>query len=321
MRRAVVIGSGWGAHGARALSRHPEVSLEAIVARGSDRSRALADELDVPIWPEASGPLELAVVAVGERVHFDLVAPLLERGVAVLVAHPVCLGAEEVERLDAVAARAGSVVRTDYTFRARPELRCLRPTGERGALLRLAIEAPGRWLPIALDVAVEVAGPVRVVHAHGAYPPALAERARRAPHVFVPTVTLSHESGTVSTIVPVPHAPPAEPVRVCVSYERGRLTASLPRGGAGWLALRAAGQIDERALVERSAEPRDASVHARGMQALVERFVDTLDAGAPDLATLEEEAHLRRVWAATWRARGHREGVDVASVSAPSAAT
>jgi len=309
--RAAVFGSGWGAHAARALARHPSVELIALVGRGSDRTHALGAELGAPVRSELGLHVDLAVVAVSERVHLELVEPLVERRVALLITHPVCPRAEEVERLADAADRAGVVIRTDYTFRPRPELAALRPREDRGALLRLSIEAPGRWLPIALDVAVCLAGPVHIVHANPAYPRKLAERARRAPHAFVPSMMLTHVSGTVSTIVPVPHAPPAEPVRVCASYERGRVTASLPRGGAAWLALRAGGEVEARELVAPSADTLDASVHARGMEELVACFVDTLEDGARALASLAEEAHLRRVWAALWRATGERAGADV----------
>ena len=312
-RSAAVFGSGWGAHAARALARHPEVALQCLVGRGSARTRALADELDVPVRAELDGDVDLAVVAVSERVHLELIEPLLARGIHVLVTHPVCPRAEEVAHLEKVAADADAVVRTDYTFRSRPELDALGPTADRGALLRVSIESPGRWLPIALDVAVCLAGPVHIVHANPAYPRAVAERARRAPHVFVPTAVLTHRTGTATTIVPVPHAPPAEPVRVCASYERGRVTAALPRGGAAWLALRAEGQVDARSLVDASADPLDATVHARGMEELVRRFVDTLDDGATALTSLAEEEHLRRVWAALWSATRDRAGADVST--------
>ena len=310
-RSAAVFGSGWGAHAARALSRHPGVELRCLVGRGSDRSRALAAELAVPLRPELEGDVDLAVVAVSERVHLELVEPLLARGIHVLVTHPVYPRAEEVAHLAEVADGAGAVVRTDDTFRPRPELAALKATPDRGALLRVSIESPGRWLPIALDVAVCLAGPVHIVHANPAYPRAVAARARRAPHAFVPSAVLTHRTGTVTTIVPVPHAPPAEPVRVCASYERGRVTTTLPRGGAEWLALRAQGEVETRTLVEASADPLDATVHARGMEELVSRFVDTLDEGAAALTSLADEQHLRSVWAALWRATRDRAGADV----------
>ena len=312
MRRAIVIGSGWGAHAARALARRADVDLVAVVGRGSPRSRALAEELGVDARTDDDVEVDLAVVAVGERVHATLVAPLLTRGVHVLVGHPVCSRAEDVAGLDQIATESKSLIRTDYTFRLRPELAALRPTSDRGELLRVSIEAPGRWLPIAIDVAVELAGPVGFVHASRAYPTALVGRAAKAPHVFVPTVMLTHEGGAVTSIVPVPHAPPAEPVRVCASYERGRVVAVLPRGGARWLALGTGGRVERSVLVEASAEDTEASVHARGMAEVVRRFVDGLESGAPELATLAQETHLRRVWTAIWgaAARGERQKLE-----------
>lgn len=312
---AVVVGSGWGAHAARALAADPRVALEAIVARGSDRSRALAHELGcrlVASIAEAGADLDLAVLAAGEREHEGLALDALgcvargdELTIAgpsahVLCAHPVALDAAAVGRIARAAARAGRLARTDYTFRLRPELAVLRQREGRGELLRVAIAAPGRWLPIALDTAVVIGGPVLRVTSTATYPGSLADRVSRAPHAFPPTIALEHIGGTVSSIVPFPHASPGAPVEVQASFERVRVEARLPAGGARTLRVGRGGLVEELELLSRTAGS-DAAEHGRAMQAVTTSFVGAILGGPDVLATLGEEEHLRLVWSAVWR--------------------
>lgn len=177
--------------------------------------------------------------------------------------------------------------------------------------MRVAIEAPGRWLPITLDAAVHIAGPVARVIASSSYPDALRARAERTPQAFVPALLLEHRSGAVTSLVTLPHAWPGQPVRVVASFERGRVEASLPRGGARVLACRRGGALRDEELVAPSADPMDSTVHGRGMRDVARSFADAILGGPDDLATLEEEAHLRRLWTALWRAAREHEVVDV----------
>lgn len=303
---AIVIGSGWGAHSARELASDPRVELRAIVGRGSERTARLAEELCVPTSDDLERAIaehrpSLAVLAIGEKAHYEAAASLLRGGAHLLCAHPVAPTAEQVLGIDAVARHEGRAVRTDYSFRLRPELRALMPSSERGALMRLSVEAPGRWLPIALDAAVAVAGPVTRVLTSSAYPPSLSARAERLPQAFPPAMLLEHACGVVTSIVTFPHAWPGAPVRASASFERGRVDARLPMCGARWLACARGGVVEERELVAPSSAPDDVSVHARAMRAVARAFVDSLLASSSPLASMDEEAHLRRVWSAIWR--------------------
>lgn len=313
---AIVIGSGWGAHSARALAKDPRVELRAIVGRGSERTTTLAAELGVSVHPSveeavAAEAPAFAVLAIGERAHRDVATSLLRAGAHVLCAHPVAPMSEDVLAIAEVARREGRVARTDYSFRIRPELRALLPCEARGQSMRLAIEAPGRWLPIALDAAVAIAGPAASVFASSTYPEAIRARVERLPQAFPPAILIEHASGVVTSLVAFPHAWPAAPVRAAASFERGRAEAWLPCGGARWLACGRAGAVEERELVTASADLRDAAVHGRAMSALASAFVDCLLAGADALATLEEEAHLRGVWSAVWSSARRGARVDV----------
>lgn len=105
--RALVVGSTFGLHYSRGLA-HPDspVELAGIVARGSDRSRALADRFDVPFYPlpdltepvtslSAAGlpEVELACVVVRSAVSGgpgdDITRFFLQSGTSVLQEHPV----------------------------------------------------------------------------------------------------------------------------------------------------------------------------------------------------------------------------------------
>lgn len=304
--RAVVVGSGWGGHAARALAADPRVTLCSIVGRGSERTHALAQALDVGV--DATLDIALAahapavvVLAIGERAHEALAVRALDAGAHVLCAHPVAPDGLAVLRIARAARCSGRLARTDYTFRLRPELAALRASAGRGALMRVSIEAPGRWLPIALDTAVALAGPVARLVANAALPPSLADRFAKTPQAFPPAVQMEHRSGGVTSIVAFPHSWPGAPVRVRTSWERGSVEALLPSGGARSLACARDGAVQEIELVARSRPLEEADEHGRAMQAVAGAFIDTLS-GAPDLlATLEEEAHLRAIWSALWR--------------------
>jgi predicted dehydrogenase len=304
-RRAIVVGSGWGAHSARALARDPRTELVGIVGRGSTRSQQLADALGVEIAPTLAIALgrfepDIVVLAVGERAHEPLAIEALERGADLLCAHPVAPSAAAVVRIADAARLQGRIARTDYTFRLRPELHALVDRQGRGELLRVSIDAPGRWLPIALDVAVMLAGRVSHVVAMSVVPVALAARAAATPAAFPPSLMLQHASGVVTSFVPFPHAPPGAPVRVRASWERAQTQANLPSSGATSLALRRGGVIERRILVEPTSNGAVPAAIGDAMQDLVASFVSAVH-GQPDaLATLDDEAHLRAVWAAVW---------------------
>lgn len=304
---AVVVGSGWGSHAARVLARDPRVELRAIVGRGSPRSRALAGALGVELVPTLDEALTrhrptLVVLAVGERLHEGLAIEALTHGANVLCAHPVAPDAAAVMRIAEVAESHGRLARTDYTFRVRPELHALAAREGRGELLRVSIDAPGRWLPIVLDTAVAIAGPVAGVLVSASVPPALEARRRATPAAFPPALLLEHRAGAVTSFAAFPHARPGAPVEVRTSWERAQVRAALPSSGATLLALRRGGVLEERVLVPSTS---DASAPARieeAMQDVAGAFVGAVLGEADGLATLGEEAHLREVWSAIWRA-------------------
>jgi predicted dehydrogenase len=303
----IVVGSGWGAHAARALAMDGRAELRAIVSRGSPRSRLLAGALGVEFALSFEDALrrhrpDIVVLAAGEHHHEALALQALDHGAHVLCAHPVVPGPTSVARIAQAAERAGRVVRTDYTFRVRPELHALAAPEGRGQLVRVAIDAPGRWLPIALDVAVVVAGPVARVLVSARVPEALASRARSSPAAFPPALLLEHDGGVVTSFAAFPHARPGVPVDVRTSWERAQVRAALPAAGATLVALQRGGGVEERVLVPPTGEATSARAIEEAMHEVARSFVGAVLGERDPLATLHEEAHLRAVWSAIWRA-------------------
>lgn len=303
----VVVGSGWGAHAARALCADPRADLRAIVTQGSPRSRALAGVLGVELARSLEEALrrhrpEVVVLAAGEHHHEALALQAFDHGAHVVCAHPVAPGPTAVVRMAEIAERAGRIARVDYTFRVRPELHALASREGRGELLRVAIDAPGRWLPIVLDVALVVAGPIARVLVSSRVPAALERRARRAPAAFPPALLLEHASGVVTSFASFSHARPGVPLDVRTSWERAQVRAALPAAGASLLALQRGGSIEERELVPPTPEAGSASRIEDAMHEVTRSFLGAV-LGDPDpLATFHDEAHLRAVWSAIWRA-------------------
>jgi pyochelin biosynthetic protein PchG len=120
--RVVVCGTRFGQVYLSAIARAPQrYELAGIVARGSDRSVALAEEYGVPLYPsvaELPGDIDAACVvvstAVGGGPGAELAKALLDRGIHVLQEHPV----HQAELADCLrtARRAGAqyLVNTFY---------------------------------------------------------------------------------------------------------------------------------------------------------------------------------------------------------------
>ncbi|MEA2601842.1 MAG: hypothetical protein QOF89_2834 [Acidobacteriota bacterium] len=92
--RALVCGTGYGSTYLQALWNHESrLRLTGLLARGSERSHALASQWDVPLWHSAGEipekAIDLACVAVGGPAGADLTLALLRRGIHVLAEHPV----------------------------------------------------------------------------------------------------------------------------------------------------------------------------------------------------------------------------------------
>jgi thiazolinyl imide reductase len=113
--RVLVCGTGYGATYLQALWNHDSrLRLAGILARGSERSRALARQWDVPFWqsveeiPQAGdNAIDLACVAAGGPAGAALTLALLRHGIHVLAEHPVA--PEDMTAALAAAREHGAV--------------------------------------------------------------------------------------------------------------------------------------------------------------------------------------------------------------------
>lgn len=314
---ALVVGSGWAAHAARAFAARSDVSVRGVVARGSDRSFALARSLGVPLFASVGEAVAetqpmIAVVAVGDTDNHNFAAELLRAGAHVLCAHPVAPTSLDVAELARVADESNRLVSTDYSMRVTDVFRAARVAApDLGDLLRVEITFPGRFLPMAIDLALATAGAVDAVSAFGRYPSSFDERRAKAPAAFPPTLVLEHSAGAVTTLTPSPHAVPSAAMRVTSSHAGGRLEVELPCGGARRIRNLSGGAFEETVLVSPNAITDAASAFTEAMHALANAFVDAVLAGTPAPCPLEDEAEVRRVWRCVGRALRERAPITI----------
>ena len=306
--RAIVVGSGWGRHAAEALASNGRVELAAIVARGSSRSVELAQRLGATLETDIATAITstrpaLACVAVGERQHEEIVSALLDADCHVMCSHPVAPRAETVLRLADLAARRGRLTVTDYSLSASPRFEAFTSAWKlEGTLLRLAVEYPGRLLPMALDLSLRVAGPVRASWSSHVYPPVVDAAKSRSRAAFPPTIVIEHTSGVVTALTPIPHADPARAFRLVASLTKAQVTCELPLGATTVERLDGRGHFrgEAHVLADRG-PPTDA--FGRLMKALVDRFVGAAYGDGSVLPSFEEEARVRELWLSIWSGR------------------
>ncbi|WP_437729165.1 Gfo/Idh/MocA family oxidoreductase [Sorangium sp. So ce861] len=148
-RRVVVCGTRFGEHYLAALRReHPRYALAGILARGSGRSRALAERLGVPLYRdvgELPPDIDAACVVVRSAIvggqGSDLARALLSRGIHVLQEHPV--HPTDIVRLREIGAARGARYHVS-TFYAHA------PAGRR--FIDYAAESAGRRRPAFVEI-------------------------------------------------------------------------------------------------------------------------------------------------------------------------
>lgn len=310
--RGLAVGSGWGGHAARVFASDSRVQLAGIVGRGSARTTALAEQLGVPAFTDLTAAIDairpdITSVAAHESSNHALVKELLESGSHVLCSHPVAPTAEEVLELDALARARSLIVATDYSLRLCPAYEAAKAElRDCGAILRMTAETPGRTFVIGLDLVTDLAGPVDKVFASARYPPALRERRAQSPKAFAPTVTLEHASGSVTTIVPIPHAHPSSSYQLTVSTERATIRAALPAGRAMRFQYLGKGNFREAELAAADNAVAPAEAFGRPMRKLVLSFLESATSGVAVHAPFSREAHIRAVWQALGRSATER---------------
>ena len=128
--RVAVIGVGHlGRHHARIVSSLPGVELAAVVDINRDRAEQIAAEHGsraLTDWRDVRGLADAVTVATPTETHLDIVEPLLEAGVHVLVEKPMTRTTGDAARLVAAAAKSGATFGVGHTERFNPAVAAAR---------------------------------------------------------------------------------------------------------------------------------------------------------------------------------------------------
>ncbi len=130
-----VVGAGhMGRHHVRLYSQMPSVRLVAVIDANLERARALAEPLGVraaaALTPEI-GDVAAVSVAVPTVHHLAVAAPLIERGIHVLVEKPLAGDVHEARQIAELGRRCGVVVAVGHTERFNPAVRAATRLGLR----------------------------------------------------------------------------------------------------------------------------------------------------------------------------------------------
>ncbi|HUU95832.1 MAG TPA: Gfo/Idh/MocA family oxidoreductase [Phycisphaerae bacterium] len=130
-----VIGAGhMGRHHVRKYAEMPTAKLVAVIDLDVERAKQLAEPLGVrygkTLTPEL-GDVAAASVAVPTVKHLEVVRPLLERGVAVLIEKPLAPSLADAQEIAALARKHNTIVQVGHTERFNPAVRAVDRLGLR----------------------------------------------------------------------------------------------------------------------------------------------------------------------------------------------
>ncbi|MFQ5805946.1 MAG: Gfo/Idh/MocA family oxidoreductase [Phycisphaerae bacterium] len=130
-----VIGAGhMGRHHVRKYAEMPSARLTAVVDADLERARELAAPLGVKyatdLAPEL-GDVAAVSIAVPTVHHLRIAAPLIERGIAVLVEKPLAPTLTDAEEIAALARKHNTIVQVGHTERFNPAVRAVDRLGLR----------------------------------------------------------------------------------------------------------------------------------------------------------------------------------------------
>ncbi|HNQ24485.1 MAG TPA: Gfo/Idh/MocA family oxidoreductase [Phycisphaerae bacterium] len=135
LRVAVIGGGHMGRHHVRVYSQLPQCQLVAVVDKDLERARTLAEQhggIAVTRLADVPGKLDAVSVAVPTVYHAEVVVPLLEQGVSVLVEKPLAPDVASARRLLEAARSSSAVLQVGHSERFNPVVQ---------ALLRLGVQA------------------------------------------------------------------------------------------------------------------------------------------------------------------------------------
>ena len=128
--KVAVIGVGHlGRHHARIVSSLPGVELAAVVDINRERAEQVASEYGshpLTDWREVRGRADAVTVATPTETHLEIVEPLLDAGLHVLVEKPMTRTTADAERLLAAATKSGATFGVGHTERFNPAVAAAR---------------------------------------------------------------------------------------------------------------------------------------------------------------------------------------------------
>lgn len=150
-----VLGAGaMGTNHARVVAEHPGVELGLVVDIDESRARAIADELGAK-WATDAGEAfayDAVVVAVPTEHHLDVVKPLLEAGVPVLLEKPAAPTTTDVAAILALAAERGVPLLCGFVERFNPVVRTALDMLDEQPLHMVALRHSPKGLPTPISV-------------------------------------------------------------------------------------------------------------------------------------------------------------------------
>lgn len=119
IRHVALVGAGhFGRHHLRHLTNHERVGAVTVVDKDIERARTLAKAHGADVATTLEGcALDAAIIAVPTEAHFLVAAPLVARGIPVLIEKPVAATVEEAARLNAIAQNAGTFIQVGHIER------------------------------------------------------------------------------------------------------------------------------------------------------------------------------------------------------------
>ena len=171
--RALVVGSGWGRNHALAFHAHPDAELLGICGRSeSERSKILADELQVPLYTDLSKVLDelkpdVIGCATNEPEHEAVTIQALEAGAHVYCEKLLADTVEGAEKMVETAERTGQQLMVGYNYRFSPsalKLREIVNSGKLGDIAFVSAMTFGYCLHHTLDLVCSLMNQVEEVY-------------------------------------------------------------------------------------------------------------------------------------------------------------
>ena len=159
--KAVVIGVGHlGQHHARLMAQEVEgVELVGVVDADAARCGEIAERLGVAAFSDPSqipGDVRAASVAVPTSLHHQVVMPLLERGIHVLVEKPMAADLDQARAMKTLASDKGLVLHVGHIERFNPVLKAFHERSLRPRFIEAERLAPFNYRTLDVSVVMDL---------------------------------------------------------------------------------------------------------------------------------------------------------------------